>query len=272
MADASVILVTGATDGIGRLAALSLARSGATVLVHGRDPARTRAAASAVEGETGRPCRPYIADLADLAAVRRLAAEIAAAEPRLTALVNNAGIGPGRDRSLREESPDGHELRIAVNYLAPALLARLLLPLLRASAPARIVNVASGAQAPLDPADPMLRRGYDGLRAYAQSKLMLVMHTFDLAEELAGTGVTATCLHPGSLLDTKMVHEAFGEVWGRAEEGAAAVARLAIDPAIEGVTGAYVDETRPARAHEAAYDREGRTILRALTEGWIGPA
>src|SRR5439155_23773043 len=125
---------------------------------------------------------------------------------RLEVLVNNAGIGtnlPGDGH--RMESQDGHELRFAVNYLAPFLLTRLLQPLLVRSAPARIVNVSSAGQAPIDFDDVMLERGYDGVQAYCQSKLALVMFTFDVAEELRESGVTANCLHPGTYMPTKMV-------------------------------------------------------------------
>jgi NAD(P)-dependent dehydrogenase (short-subunit alcohol dehydrogenase family) len=124
----------------------------------------------------------------------------------LPVLVNNAGIGttlPGR--GARQESEDGYELRFAVNYLAPFLLTRLLLPTLRQSVPARIVNVASAGQAPINFLDVMQEQNYDGVQAYCQSKLALVMFTFDLAEEFAGTGVTANCLHPATYMPTKMV-------------------------------------------------------------------
>ncbi|HEX3319029.1 MAG TPA: SDR family NAD(P)-dependent oxidoreductase, partial [Solirubrobacteraceae bacterium] len=172
-----VVLVTGATDGLGYALATSLARGGDTVLVHGRDPERLERALS----ETG-AARAYRADFASLREVRDLADEIAESEERLDVLVNNAGIGttlPGDGRRL--ESRDGHELRFAVNYLAPFALTERLLPLLERSAPARIVNVSSAGQAPIDFGDVMLERDYAPSRAYAQSKLAQIMHTFDLA-------------------------------------------------------------------------------------------
>jgi NAD(P)-dependent dehydrogenase (short-subunit alcohol dehydrogenase family) len=138
--------------------------------------------------------------------VRRLAEEITAKHDRLELLINNAGIGSTtRGKVERETSRDGHELRFAVNYLAPFLLTHLLLPLIRKSAPARIVNVASAGQQRIDFSDVMLTRGYDGMRAYCQSKLALVMFTFDIAETLKGSGVTVNCLHPATLMNTKMV-------------------------------------------------------------------
>ena len=141
-----------------------------------------------------------------LAEVRRLAEAAQDATDRLDILINNAGIGTAG--GVPQESADGFELRFAVNYLAGFLLTWLLLPLLRASAPARIVNVSSAGQQAIDFADVMLTRGYSGARAYCQSKLAQVMFTFDLAEKLAGTGVTATCLHPATYMDTTMVRRA----------------------------------------------------------------
>ena len=201
----TVVLITGATDGLGRgLAAAALA-AGATVLVHGRSEERIAATVAELGG--GDRVRAYRADLASLAEVRQLADDVLAAEPRLDVLVNNAGIGsdiPGGGE--RMESADGHELRFAVNYLAGYALTRRLLDLLRRSAPSRIVNVSSGGQMPIDFDDVMLERSYNGVRAYCQSKLAQILFTFDLAEELEGSGVTATCLHPATYMPTKIVH------------------------------------------------------------------
>ena len=204
------ILVTGATDGLGRALAADLAAAGAEILVHGRDEGRGRDTLDAIRARTpGARLRFLRADLASLAEVRDLAGQVERETDRLDALVNNAGIGAttGGDER-REESRDGHELRFAVNYLSGYLLTRLLLPLLERSAPARIVNVSSAGQAPIDFDDVMLTRGYDGGRAYCQSKLAQVLFTFDLADELDGRGVTATCLHPATYMPTKMVIEA----------------------------------------------------------------
>ena len=265
--DEAVILVTGATDGLGKRVARDLALKGATVLLHGRDSERGEAAVREIREETSNDkLHYYLADLSSLEQVRRLADEVRADHDRLDVLVNNAGVLT-RQRTVTE---DDYELTFAVNYLAPFLLTRLLLPLLCQSVPARIVNVASGAQSPVDFDDPMLERGYDGLRAYAQSKLALVMFTFDLAEELEGTSVTANSLHPASLMDTKMVLETCGSASSSVQEGADATVRLAASPKMQGITGKYFDEQREARADKQAYNEEARARLRRLSEELTG--
>ena len=207
--DEAVILVTGSTDGLGKSTARDLAAAGATVLLHGRDPERGEAAVREIREETGNVrLHYYVADFSSLEEVHRLADEITDDHDRLDVLVNNAGIGAGRrGETGHDSSRDGYELRFAVNYLAPFLPTRLLLPLVRRAAPSRIVNVASAGQSPISFDDVMLERGYDGMRAYAQSKLALIMFAFDLAEELEDTSVTANSLHPASLMATKMVFE-----------------------------------------------------------------
>jgi NAD(P)-dependent dehydrogenase (short-subunit alcohol dehydrogenase family) len=266
----STVLVTGATDGLGRALAARLAGAGATVLLHGREDARGERALRELRAETGSDRLAwYRADLASLGEVRRLAARVVADRDRLDVLVNNAGIGtqspPGR-----AESEDGHELRFAVNYLAPFLLTRLLEPLLVASAPARIVNVSSAGQAPIDFDDVMLERRYDGVQAYCQSKLALVMLTLDLAERLRDTGVTANCLHPGTYMPTKMVLAAGVTPVDSLETGVEATMRLATDPALDGVSGRYYNRLREARALGQAYDPRARRRLGELSERLTG--
>ncbi len=270
--DEAVILVTGSTDGLGKSTARDLAAMGATVLLHGRDPERGDAAVREIREETDNDrLHYYVADFSSLEEVHRLADEVTADHDRLDVLVNNAGIGAGRrGETSRDLSRDGYELRLAVNYLAPFLLTRLLLPLVRRSAPARIVNVASAGQSPISFDDVMLERGYDGMRAYAQSKLALVMFTFDLAGELEGTGLIANSLHPASLMDTKMVFETFGSASSSVREGTDATVRLAISPELRRVTGRYFDGQREARADEQAYDPEARERLRRLSEELTG--
>jgi NAD(P)-dependent dehydrogenase (short-subunit alcohol dehydrogenase family) len=261
------VLITGSTDGVGRRVAERLARPGTTLLIQGRDKARAEAAATAVE-KAGGTARIYIADLSSLAAVRGLAEAVSQDHQRLDVLINNAGIGTGGDGSARQTSPDGHELRFAVNYLAGFLLTRMLLPLLPRGA--RIVNVSSAGQQAIDFSDVMLERGYDGWRAYRQSKLAQVLFTLDLAEELRETGVTVNCLHPATFMDTTMVRASGATPLNSVDTGADAILQLAQSPALEGKTGRYYNVLNPARADAQAYDAEARGRLRELSFALTG--
>jgi NAD(P)-dependent dehydrogenase (short-subunit alcohol dehydrogenase family) len=258
------VLVTGSTDGVGRHVAKELGRQGAHVLIHGRDASRGKDVVEEIRGSGGK-ADFYRADFASLDEVRGLAEAIRKDHERLHLLINNAGIGTRSSGSQRRTSVDGHELRFAVNYLSGFLLTHLLLPLLRDSAPARIVNVASAGQAPIDFDDVMLAKHYDGGQAYCQSKLAQIMFTFDLAEQLKGTRVTANCLHPATYMATTMVREAGVTPTSTVEEGGAAILKLATSPELEGRTGLYFDRTREARAHPQAYDKDARTRLRKLS-------
>jgi NAD(P)-dependent dehydrogenase (short-subunit alcohol dehydrogenase family) len=264
------ILITGSTDGVGRRVALELAAEGAKVLMHGRNAERAEALIGEIRRRGNDSAVFYPADLSSLARVRDLAAAVRRDHSRLDVLVNNAGIGSRSGGALRRTSADGHELRFAVNYVAGVLLTRQLLPLLTASAPARIVNVASAGQSPIDFDDVMLARSYDGSRAYTQSKLAQIMFTFDLAEELKETGVTVNCLHPATYMDTTMVRESGVSPMSSVDEGAAAILNLVRSPELEGRTGLYFDRQRSSRAHPQAYDAAARRRLRALTLKLIG--
>jgi NAD(P)-dependent dehydrogenase (short-subunit alcohol dehydrogenase family) len=267
------ILITGATSGLGLALAQALAEKGATVLLHGRDNKRGKAILDEIKQETGNEkLQFYCADLASLRQTSEFARRIAAERERLDVLVNNAAVGFGKDSSKREMSQDGYELRFAVNYLAPHLLVQELLPKLKASAPARIVNVASVGQAPLNFEDIMSERGYSGVTAYRQSKLAMVAWTFDLAAQLASTGVTVNALHPASLMPTKLVLEAGWSVMSTVEEGLEATMRLVVDPALDGVTGKYFDGLREAKANAQAYDLEVKHQLAEVTENLITAA
>jgi NAD(P)-dependent dehydrogenase (short-subunit alcohol dehydrogenase family) len=268
------ILVTGATSGLGRALATELARSGATVVVHGRDDARGRETVDEIRAGTGNEeIRWYQADLSSLDEVRGLAERVDNDLERLDALVSNAGIGVTLDgQNRRFESADGYELRFQVNYLAGFLLTRRLLPLLVGSAPARIVNVSSAGQAPIDFDDVMLERRYSGVQAYGQSKLAQVMLTFDLAEEFADSGVTANCLHPGTYMPTGMVRDSGVTPVTPLEEGVAATSQLVVDPELDGVSGRYFNGTRESAAHPQAYDPDARRRLRELSERLVSPA
>ncbi|TVZ03336.1 SDR family NAD(P)-dependent oxidoreductase [Trebonia kvetii] len=275
--DGKVILLTGATDGMGRALAADLARAGATVLVHGRDPGRIAATAvevaeAAQEAGNSRGSTPavrsYQADFASLAEVRALAEQVLTAEPRLDVLVNNAGIGvtqPGD--GARQESADGIELRFAVNYLAGYVLSRLLLPLLVSSAPSRIVNVASIGQQAIEFGDVQLTEGYDGMRAYRQSKLAQVMNAFDLAAELNGLGVTVTSLHPATFMPTKVSPAPPASTIA---QGVAATFRLIAAPAEQTGTGGFFNGLEEGRANDQAYDSAARARLREISRELTG--
>jgi NAD(P)-dependent dehydrogenase (short-subunit alcohol dehydrogenase family) len=264
------ILITGSTDGVGRQVARELAAAGAKVLIHGRNKERAEAVLADIRKRGNHGAVFYPADLSSLAQVRDLAAAVRRDHGRLDVLVNNAGIGSRSGGAERRTSADGHESRLAVNYLAGVLLTRLLLPLIAASAPARIVNVASAGQSAIDFDDVMLKRGYTGSRAYTQSKLAQILFTFDLAEELKGSGVTVNCLHPATYMDTTMVRESGVSPLSSVEEGAGAIINLACSPELEGRSGLYFDRQQLSRAHPQAYDAAARQRLRTLTLELIG--
>jgi NAD(P)-dependent dehydrogenase (short-subunit alcohol dehydrogenase family) len=266
-----VVLVTGATDGIGELTAQWLAARGATVLVHGRNPDKVDRVVAQVRADGG-DARGMVADLAAIARVRELADDVIDSGERLDILINNAGVGDSR--GARRESDDGNELHFAVNTLAPVLLTRLLADRLaetaRARGEARVVMVASVAQTAIDFDDPQLTHGYDGMRAYGQSKLALIMATIELAEQLQPRGVTVNALHPGTLLNTKMAREGFGRAMGPAEDGAEAEVHLATAPGLAGITGTYFDRLNRAEPAPQAKDPEARRRLMALIDELTG--
>jgi NAD(P)-dependent dehydrogenase (short-subunit alcohol dehydrogenase family) len=274
MTDQPTIFITGATDGLGRALAERLALGGATLLLHGRDQHRLdRTAAEIADRASMTKPRTFRADLADLSQVRKLADDVRQATSRLDVFVSNAGIGSGEpDGHDRRVSADGYELRFAVNYLAGFLLTIELLPLLRASAPARIINVASLGQQPLDFDDLMLERDYSGVRAYCQSKLAQIMSGFELAERVPAEQVTVNSLHPATFMPTKMVLAERGASVDTLESGVASTERLSCDPALAGVTGRFFDRTREARADPQAYDPAARARLRRVSMELTGQA
>jgi len=263
--DGKTVLVTGSTDGVGRYVAAKLASSGATVLIHGRDRERAAALADEIRRAGGREPAFYQADLSSLADTRRLAEAVLADHKRLDLFVSNAGIGSQNEGPQRQTSADGYELRFAVNYLSGFLLAHLLLPLLKSSAPARIVNVASLGQHPIDFDDVMITRGYNGSRAYAQSKLCQIMFTIDLAEELKGSGVTVNALHPATYMNTTMVRAGGITPISTVEQGGETILHLAIGEDVAGKSGLFFNGMQQAKANPQAYDAVARKRLRTLS-------
>lgn len=267
IAGRQVVLVTGSTNGLGREVALAMARRGAHVIVHGRNRERGMEVVERIGTGSGGSASFYAADLGSIAQVRALAQAVLRDYDRIDVLVNNAGIWLSRDNT-RRLSADGHELSFAVNYLSHYLLTRMLLPLIPASPESRIVNVSSGAQTPIDFDDPMMEDGYSGRRAYAQSKLAQILHTFDLAEELEGTGIKVNALHPATLMDTHMVLSAGVRPRSSVQEGLEAVMNLIAGDDLG--TGQYFDGLTVSRADPQAYDEEERAELRRLSEALVG--
>jgi NAD(P)-dependent dehydrogenase (short-subunit alcohol dehydrogenase family) len=263
--DGKTVLVTGSTDGVGRYVAAKLAAAGARVLIHGRDKERAKALAAEIRGRGHGEPMFYEADLSSLSGARQLAEAVAADHKRLDVFVSNAGIGSRTSGPERSTSADGYELRFAVNYLAGFLLAHLLLPLLKATAPSRIVNVASLGQHPIDFDDVMITRGYSGSRAYAQSKLAQIMFTIDLAAELKGSGVTVNSLHPATYMNTTMVREGGITPISTVEEGGDAILHLVAGDDVAEKSGLFFNGMREAQANPQAYDKAARNRLRALS-------
>ena len=257
-----IALVTGATSGIGLETSVELARRGARVVLVGRDPERTRAAADSVCTRTGQEATYLLCDFSRQAAIRGLARAYADRHDRLDILVNNAG-GVHRSRRL---TPDGIEATFAVNHLGYFLLTNLLLDLIVAGTPARVVTVASTGHrsGTLDFDDLGFERGYTIMKAYARSKLANVLFAAELARRLAGTGVTSNSVHPGAV-DTNIwsgaplwakpiIRFALRRSFVSADEGAAHVVRLAADPDLAGVSGCYFDKGQPVSPAPLATD------------------
>jgi NAD(P)-dependent dehydrogenase (short-subunit alcohol dehydrogenase family) len=259
------VLITGSTDGVGRYVAIQLAAAGAKVLIHGRDKARAQTLFEEIKRAGGGEPAFYQADLASLAGARQLADAVLADHSRLDVLISNAGIGSQNGGPGRQTSADGYELRFAVNYLAGFLLARRLLPLLQQSAPSRIVNVASLGQHPIDFDDVMITRGYNGSRAYAQSKLSQIMFTIDLAEELRGSGVTVNSLHPATYMNTTMVRAGGITPISTVEQGGEAILHLVTGDDVAGKSGLFFNGMQEAKANPQAYDAAARQRLRTLS-------
>jgi retinol dehydrogenase 14 len=272
------VLVTGATGGIGRATAQGLAALGARVAITGRDPARTEAEAREIGAATGGQVEAFAADLSSQADLRRLAGEVLRRLPRIDVLVNNVG----GYWDTRQVTADGLERTFALNHLAPFLLTNLLLDRLLQSAPARVVTVASNAQAlgRIDFDDLQAERAYSGSRAYNQSKLANVMFTYELARRMRSARVTVNALHPG-VVNTGFGAEDPGVVqrllvpflrplMKSPAQGAANSIHLASAPDLDGVTGRYFVNRKPRRTAEASYDTAAAAHLWQVSAHLVG--
>jgi NAD(P)-dependent dehydrogenase (short-subunit alcohol dehydrogenase family) len=252
------IIVTGSTDGIGKLTALQLAKLKASVIVHGRNEKKVTNVVGEIISKTGnKKVKGFTADFSSLNEIRNFANQLKKEYQEVDVLINNAGVGFADGRY----SKDGYELRFAVNYLAPFLLTNLLLPELKNASPSRIVNVSSVGQVSLNFDDIMFEKKFDAVDAYRQSKLALIMFTIDLAEKLKDDNITVNSLHPGTYLDTNMVRRSDINPLGKPESGADAEIYLATSPELNNVTGKYFNVKSEARADSQAYDRDARKRL-----------
>ncbi len=255
-------LITGGTNGIGLVTAKELARMGANVTIVSRSPEKCAAIAEAIRVETGNPVEFFSSDLSTLAGIMQAASDFKKHHTRLEILVNNAGGLFVK----RQVTPDGFEYTFALNHLSYFLLTNLLLDLIKSSAPARIINVSSGAHlsGKIDFDDLQAQKHYRGMKAYSQSKLANVLFTYELARRLEGTGVTVNALHPGFIATGFATNNGFlyrfgmgivGRFIRRPEEGAETSMYLASSPEVEGVTGKYFYECKPVPSSSLSYDR-----------------
>ncbi|WP_372369210.1 SDR family NAD(P)-dependent oxidoreductase [Candidatus Uabimicrobium sp. HlEnr_7] len=260
MKNAKNILITGATDGIGTLTAQALAKLNHNIYIHGRSPKKIAETISKVKAESGNNnIYSYQADLASFSEIKSMAQKIKEDNLLIDVLINNAGMAGGKER---RESKDGLEVCFQVNYLATFLLTHLLLPHIKE----RIVNVSSLGQYHIDFDDVMLEKEYDGIRAYRQSKLAMIMFTFELARNI--NDLIVTSLHPGSMLNTKIAQEMFGTARGNANEGIKPIVSLALEQG--DIHGKFFNGTAEAKALPQAYDEESCKNLWNLSKDLVG--
>ncbi|WP_207427175.1 SDR family NAD(P)-dependent oxidoreductase [Pedobacter sp. SYSU D00535] len=263
------VLITGATDGLGKDLALRFAKEGSMVLLHGRNPEKGQAVLEEIIQKTGnKNLRYFNADFASLQSVRDLGGELKKQYQNLDILINNAGIGSTK-MNVRELSTDGYELTLCVNYLAPFLLTHLLLPMLHHRDTSKIINIASGSQQELNFDDLMLDHNYSGRKAYAQSKLALILFTFTLAGQSKDSTLRVNAIHPETRMNTKMVLDYYGSAESTIEAGTENVWYVATSTEVENLTGVYFNKATPAKADPQAYDPIARDKLYRLSKDLV---
>ena len=247
------IIITGSTDGIGKLAAIDLAKEGHEVYLHGRSSEKLSAVIAEIKQlSNNENIGGFVADFSDLSAVRKMAEEVIQKCSKIDVLINNAGVF----KSPQSDNKDGLDMRMVVNYLAPYVLTEALIPLMKKAASPRLINLSSAAQSPVSYTVLKGKEHRSEGDTYAQSKLALTMWSFYLAKQIPDISVIA--LNPGSLLNTNMVKEAYGRYWSSVDKGGKIIYNLAVLPEYEGVTAKYYDNDKGAfgRAHSDAYDEE----------------
>jgi len=260
------ILITGSTDGIGKLTALKLAKEGHEIYLHGRNATKLETVISEIKSESNNESvKGFLADFSDLEAVKKMAGEISEKLSKLDVLINNAGVLKV-SKSIAE---NGFDVRLVVNYLAPYLLTNGLLPLFNNSKNPRIINLSSAAQATISSQFFEKNSSLSDNEAYAQSKLAILLWSFDFAKK--HHEITTIALNPGSLLNTKMVKEAYGKFWSSVDKGADIIIDLAIDPKYANSSGLYFDNDRGqfGEAHQDAYQDQKIEALISKTRGLL---
>ena len=261
------ILITGSTDGIGKLTAIKLAKEGHSVYIHGRSADKLATVTAEIKSESkNEKVAGFVADFSNLDAVKQMAHQVNEQLPHLDVLINNAGVF----KSSVTHNQDGLDMRYVVNYLAPYVLTEALMPLLQKSSDPRIVNLSSAAQ---DSIAHEVLRGKENMTeraTYGQSKLALTMWSFDLARKVPSVNTVA--VNPGSLLNTNMVKEAFGQFWSSADKGANILYDLAVSEKYKDASGQYFDNDRGSfgRAHPDAYDEGEIEKLMKTTAELLG--
>lgn len=264
------IVITGSTDGIGKLAAIKLAKEGHHLYLHGRNSKKLDRVIKEIKAlSANEHIKGFVADFSDLEAVKEMGQEMNKELSKIDVLINNAGIY----KSATAKNKEGLDIRLVVNYFAPYLLTNALLPLLHKGTAPRLINLSSAAQAPVSHEALSGQISIGEQEAYAQSKLALTMWSFYLAKTQASIAVIA--VNPGSLLDTNMVREAYGEFWSSADKGGDILYDLAISDAYNGITGKYFDNDKGknkgdfGKAHSDAYSEEKIDQLIKVTEAII---
>lgn len=264
------ILITGSTDGIGELTALKLAKEGHNIYVHGRNEAKLQTVISKIkEASNNKNIKGFVADFSDLEAVLKMAKQINAEVLKIDVLINNAGIF----KTKEVQNKNGLDIRMVVNYLAPYVLTNAILTIVKNSEAPRIINLSSAAQSPVSEAVLTGAEKDSENSTYAQSKLALTMWSFNLAKK--EPNITVIAVNPGSLLNTKMAKEAYGQHWSPAEKGMNILYDLALSEAHKNDSGKYFDNDKGenkgvfSKAHTDAYDEAKIKKLISITESLI---